>query len=235
MGSVQGAGTYDYLTEIEISATANYGYHFTQWNDGNTDNPRTVQVTKDTTYIAEFDKNIYKITTYCDNQMGSVSAPDSAEYLDQVTITATPIYGYHFTQWSDGNTDNPRALVLTQDTAFTAEFAPNQYQLSLATNYSEMGSVQGAGTYDYLTEIEISATANYGYHFTQWNDGNTDNPRVVKVTGNKTYTAYFDKNTYSITKQYDAEQGSITGPTSGKYLDVITLTATPKYGYHFTQ
>ena len=150
-------------------------------------------------------------------------------------ITATANYGYHFTQWSDGNTDNPRTLVLTQDTALTAEFAINQYNITTTSSHAECGTTQGDTTVNYLEYTTISATANYGYHFTQWNDGNTDNPRVVKVTGDKTYTAYFDKNTYSITKQYDAEQGSITGPTSGKYLDVITLTATPKTGYHFTQ
>ena len=37
-----------------ISATANYGYHFKQWNDGNTDNPRTIKLTQDTTLTAEF-------------------------------------------------------------------------------------------------------------------------------------------------------------------------------------
>ena len=177
----------------------------------------------------------YSIVVGVNDSIMGTSQVDYNTYCEGSQITANHNNGYHFVQWSDGNTDNPRTLELTQDTILTAEFAPNQYQLSLATNYSEMGSVQGAGTYNYLTEIEISATANYGYHFTRWNDGNTDNPRVVKVTGDKTYTAYFDKNTYSITKQYEAEQGSITGPTSGKYLDVITLTATPKTGYHFTQ
>ena len=38
-------------------------------------------------------------------------------------ISATPNFGYHFVQWSDGVTDNPRTLILTQDTTFTAEFA----------------------------------------------------------------------------------------------------------------
>ena len=37
-------------------------------------------------------------------------------------ISAIPNYGYHFVQWSDGITDNPRSFVLTQDTMFTAEF-----------------------------------------------------------------------------------------------------------------
>ena len=38
-------------------------------------------------------------------------------------ISATPNFGYHFVQWSDGNTDAIRTLELTQDTILTAEFA----------------------------------------------------------------------------------------------------------------
>ena len=37
-----------------ISASANNGYEFTQWSDGNTDNPRTIKLTQDTTLTAEF-------------------------------------------------------------------------------------------------------------------------------------------------------------------------------------
>lgn len=41
-------------------------------------------------------------------------------------LVAIPDYGYHFVQWSDGNTDNPRTIELTQDTTFAAEFAPDK-------------------------------------------------------------------------------------------------------------
>ena len=37
-----------------ISAVPNYGYHFVQWNDGNKDNPRTIWLSQDTTFTAEF-------------------------------------------------------------------------------------------------------------------------------------------------------------------------------------
>ena len=37
-----------------ISAVGNLGYAFTQWSDGNTDNPRTIKLTQDTTLTAEF-------------------------------------------------------------------------------------------------------------------------------------------------------------------------------------
>ena len=47
--------------------------------------------------------------------------------VENSVITAIPNYGYHFTQWSDGITDNPRAIVLTQDTTFIAEFAVDRY------------------------------------------------------------------------------------------------------------
>ena len=41
--------------EARIEATANAGYRFVQWNDGNTDNPRTLNVTQDTVFVAEFE------------------------------------------------------------------------------------------------------------------------------------------------------------------------------------
>lgn len=40
----------------------------------------------------------------------------------QVSITAVPMPDFVFTQWTDGNTDNPRVINLTSDTLFTAEF-----------------------------------------------------------------------------------------------------------------
>ena len=211
-GYTQGDTIVDYLEYITISATANYGYHFTSWNDGNTDNPRAIQVTEDNTFTAKFDKNTYYITKKYDSTKGRVSGPSSAKYLDEITVSATANYGYHFTQWSDGNTDNPRTIVVTQDTTLTAEFAPNQYTITTQSTDKESGYTQGDTIVDYLEYITISATANYGYHFTSWNDGNTDNPRAIQVTEDNTFTAKFDKNTYAITSNCNAEMGSITAP-----------------------
>ncbi|MBR5983094.1 MAG: PKD domain-containing protein, partial [Bacteroidales bacterium] len=55
MGYVTGGGTYPEGTEITLTATPNEGYEFVQWNDENTDNPRTITVTEDAIYIATFD------------------------------------------------------------------------------------------------------------------------------------------------------------------------------------
>lgn len=37
-------------------------------------------------------------------------------------LTAIPDTGYKFKQWSDGNTDNPRAITVTGNATYTAEF-----------------------------------------------------------------------------------------------------------------
>ena len=64
----------------------------------------------------------YSIQVYTSNrQMGSSKV--NYNNCTSHQISATPNYGYHFVQWSDGNTDNPRTLELTQDTILTAEFA----------------------------------------------------------------------------------------------------------------
>ena len=168
-----------------------------------------------------------------DNIMGSAKVDKNTACVNRISATAN--YGYHFVHWSDGNTNNPRSLVLTQDTVLTAEFAINQYTVTTRPSHNERGTTQGDTTVNHLENVTISATANYGYHFTQWNDGNTSNPRQVQVTKDKTYTAYFDKNTYAISLSCNEEQGSVEGVTSAEYLDTVTISATPNIGYHFVQ
>jgi hypothetical protein len=76
-------------------------------------------------------------------------------------ISATPNLGYHFVQWNDGNTENPRTLELTQDTILTAEFAQSfsgQCGDNLYWSYDEMTkitSITGSGKmYDYTADTQ---------------------------------------------------------------------------------
>ncbi len=196
-----------------------------------TANPYTLTVTEDKTYIANFAKNVYSITANAEH--GSISGNSTAEYLDEVTLSVSSDYGYHFAQWSDGNTDNPRTIVLASDTTFTAEFAKNTYSISTTSANPEWGITAGDTAALYLNEVEISAIPNYGYRFVRWDDNNTSNPRTVIVTEDKTYTATFAKDIFYITT--NAEHGSISGNSSAEYLDFVTLTVNADYGYHFTQ
>ena len=237
MGNVGGSGVYYYQNLVSITATANYGYHFVQWNDGNTQNPRTIIVSQDSAFTAFFALNTYSIVaTSNSTTMGSVSGGGQYTYLHEMSMTATPAYGYHFVQWNDGVTDNPRTLTVTRDSAFIAQFAANSYTLTVAPNDATMGSAYGAGSYNYNTTATLTAVPNYGYHFTQWSDAVTDNPRIVTVLNNATYTAQFAINSYTLTVQSSNPAiGTTSGSGSYNYLTPVTITALPNVGYHFVQ
>ena len=109
--------------QINVSAIPDKHRHFVRWSDGNSDNPRLVTVTKDTTLIAEFADDPILTLVSSDDSRGYVYGGGQFKSNTPIEISAYPRFGYHFTQWSDGNTDNPREIVLTCDTTFTAEFA----------------------------------------------------------------------------------------------------------------
>ncbi len=56
MGSVTGSGQYEIGAEITLEAFPKEGYYFVRWDDGNTDNPRTLTVAFDITLTAIFAK-----------------------------------------------------------------------------------------------------------------------------------------------------------------------------------
>ncbi|MBR2196418.1 MAG: leucine-rich repeat domain-containing protein [Salinivirgaceae bacterium] len=237
LGTVSGGGTFDYLATASISATANHGYAFKQWNDGNYDNPRRVTITCDTAFTAIFvpdEVNVEVVSA--DTVRGKVSALSGTHhYYDTITISATANYGYHFSQWSDSVTANPRTIILRGDTAIQAQFAANQYSITVGCNNAELGTVSGGGTFDYLATASISATANHGYAFKQWNDGNYDNPRRVTITQDTAFTAVFVPDEVSVeVKSADTEHGAVT-ELSGVYHfnEKIIISAIAVPHYHF--
>ena len=126
------------------------------------------------------------------DSMGTVSGegfyPDSSTQY----IEALPLEHYRFVSWNDGDTTNPRAVLLTQDTSFTAYFrAAEQYRLDLESNDAEHGSVYGAGIYEEGDTAKIRAEGWRGYRFAHWSDGDTANPRWVVVTQDTSFVGIF--------------------------------------------
>ena len=173
-----------------VSATANYGFHFVQWTDSATSNPRTIKLTQDTLLTAKFAKNSYKITTQSTvSQVCAISAPKQAEYLDTVEIVVSILdSSYRFRYWNDGNTENPRRVVLTQDTAFIATVS-NQYVLS---GVSEHGTITGAGEYPYGSYVMLAVIPDQGYKFLRWSDGTIYNPYSLVLEKDVTVEAIME-------------------------------------------
>ena len=157
--------------------------------------------------------------------MGYVSVLQAiVEPNKTTTLTATAANGYHFTQWSDGNTENPRTVTIVSDTAFTAEFAINVYNVTAsATN----GTVDGVGEYTHGASATLTATATNGYHFTQWSDGNTENPRTITVVSDTIFIAEFVTNDTDKNNDNSVDINSISENTLSVYpspaSDVINI------------
>ena len=121
----------------------------------------------------------YSIEVYVNDTIMGSAKVDYNTFCEGNQISATPNIGYHFVQWSDGNTDAIRTLELTQDTILTAEFAQSfsgKCGDNLYWSYDETAktiSITGSGEmYDYtkstqpwllfkeeIKEITISNTA----------------------------------------------------------------------------
>ena len=120
-GEVAGAGLY--AQEATITATPNDGYIFMRWSDGNTDNPRTIQVTSDTTLIAEFDVDTRRLVTFVDWD-GTVLSSVKVTPGEAATAPADPTReGYTFIGW-----DKDFSAV-TDHMTVTAQYQINRYRV----------------------------------------------------------------------------------------------------------
>lgn len=232
-----------------IKATANPGYHFVSWNGVNTNNPLTLSFNSSDngqsyTATAYFEQNpMYTITVNSNNTtMGTVTGGGTYAAGTTATISATPNNGYIFVRWQDNNTSNPRNITVTDNETYTAFFQSNNsaaYTITANSNDPAMGSVSGGGTYNSGATATLTAIANNGYHFVRWNDNDTSNPRAITVTGNATYTAYFEANqstsyTIAVVSQ-NPSMGAVTGGGTFSAGISTTITAEPFSGYRFVQ
>ena len=225
-------------SSVVIQATLlNPNYHFSSWSNGNTANPDTLYLDGDSTITAIFERNQYTVTTYSnDTSMGYVEGGDNYLYQDTAQLIAVPMEYHHFVQWSDGNIDNPRQWVVVADTQFTAFFEADTFQLNAISNNNMQGIVSGSGTFPYGIPVTISATANTGYHFTHWSNGNTNNPDTLYLISDSTITAFFERNQYTLTVQSNNTSfGEVEGGGSYLYQDTALLIATANDTYHFVR
>jgi hypothetical protein len=223
-----------------VTATPNAGYHFVQWSDGSTANPRTdTNVTANISVTASFAINTYTLTytAGADGTITGTSPQTVNSGANGTPVTATPNAGYHFVQWSDGSTANPRTDTnVTANISVTASFAINTYTLTYTAGAD--GTITGTSpqTVNHgANGTAVTATPNAGYHFVQWSDGSTANPRTdTNVTANISVTASFAIDTFTVSAT-SGGNGTITPASQTvNYNGVASFTVTPAVGYHVT-
>ena len=111
------------------------------------------------------------------------------------------------------------------------------FNIVAGVNNAVYGSVSGSGSYEENAEVTLEVTVNDGYRFVQWDDGNTDNPRVFNATADVTLVATLEAiPEYAVTlTENNSNLGSTSG--SGNYLEgsTATISATPALHCRFVK
>src|SRR5205814_6277543 len=170
-------------------------------------------VTANHTIAASFAINTYTLT-YTAGANGTLSgtSPQTVNHgANGSAVTAVPNTGYHFVNWSDGSTANPRTDTnVTGNISVTANFAINTCALTYTAGAN--GSITGTSpqTVNHgANGSAVTAVPSTGYHFENGSEGWTANPRTdTNVTANISVTANFAINTYTPTYTTGAKRTS---------------------------
>jgi hypothetical protein len=156
-------------------------------------------VERDTTYRATFIplKRVTLISS--DTLLGTVEiiTPNRCDN-DSALIGAANTDGC-FVQWDDGNTDNPRWVMVERDTTYRATFIPLK-RVTLISSDTLLGTVEIITPNRCDNDLAtIRANPNRGCRFMGWSDGSTENPREVSVRQDITLTALFERIMHTVT------------------------------------
>ena len=120
---------------------------------------------------------------------GVTSGSDIYSCGDNVTLTATPNYGYNFINWTRGNqiisTNTNYSFTATSGLSVVANFALKTYDIIVSANPSYGGTASGGGHCTHGDEISLTATPSSNYKFVNW----TENDVVVSNDANYQFTA----------------------------------------------
>ena len=213
-GSITGTSpqTVNYgASGTAVTAVPNVGYHFVDWSDASVANPRTdTNVTANISVTANFAIDQFTLT-YTAGANGSITgtSPQTVNYgASGTAVTAVPDAGYHFVDWSDASVANPRTDTnVTANISVTANFAANHFTLTYTAGAN--GTISGTSpqTVNYgASGTAVTAVPNVGYHFVNWSDASTANPRTdTNVTANISVTANF-----ALTGNFQSWAGSVS-------------------------
>jgi hypothetical protein len=191
------AGPYVPGTVVEVTAQPNPGWDFVGWaGDLSGSHPQAQIPMNDNHVINAF--FVTQVEVAANPNHGTVvKSPDQSTYPygARVTLTASPVKGYAFEAWSDGNTNSVRTFTVTAPLDLTATF---EQLPTFSVTAEALGGSGGAvernpnqTAYPSGTWVTLKAHPEPGYHFQAWLDNNLQNPREILVTSNVVLFAAF--------------------------------------------
>lgn len=184
------------------------GYTFKGWSTSKTGTVNvntTTKVTANVTYYAVWTINSYTWTFDANGGTGDTTKTlnynATLSTLPTASRAPTAANNYTFAGWFDtdastGGTQLTTSTKCTGNKTWYARWTAFTRQYELTVTAGTGGTVSGGGIYNYNASAILKATANSGYHFVKWSDGNTSATRTVTVTKDATYTATFAQDPY---------------------------------------
>ncbi|GAI24968.1 unnamed protein product, partial [marine sediment metagenome] len=225
-------------TEVELTANPDSGWSFSHWSDDLTgsNNPEYITMDSDKTVTAHFTEDQYTLTINIDGNGAVIKDPDQTTYTHGtvVELTANPDSGWSLSHWSDDLTgsNNPEYITMDSDKTVTAHFTEDQYTLTI--NIDGNGAVikdPDQTTYTHGTVVELTANPDSGWSLSHWSDDLTgsNNPEYITMDSDKTVTAHFTEDQYTLTINIDGNGAVIKDPDQTTYTHgtVVELTAVP--------
>ena len=171
------------------------------------------------------------------------------DFDSQITLVATPNgEGYSFEGWEYNgvslSTNTSYSTNITENRTYTALFSTtNTAIVTFATNDNAMGSVTATVGENAITsgdaveedaEVILTATANDGYRFVEWSDGDTTPIRTVTASSDVNLTATFELiPTYIVTVSATEGGNATVSKETVQDGEEVTLTAVADEGYDF--
>ena len=233
-GTTVGSGVFPIGSTVEIAAIAKAPYRFSHWDDGSTDNPRTVTVTGEReVYYAHFTSGDVAKVRDAENTLITIQ--------DTVIVRDTVWNDMRDTVWLE-QCDTIWLPTQQRDTVWMERYervemdTTTYYRLTTLSASEEMGLVAGNGSYPRGTEVEVGALPSRGYKLLSWSDSVTDNPRRVVLDSDLQLVAIFG-NMVSIEqpedmriKVYVSEGTLVIEAPAGEAVSVYNVYGQRVYG-----
>jgi len=253
-GTVSGGGTFEQGRSITVTAKPAKGYVFSAWKENgitvSSNSAYTFELTSNRNLKAVFAREILQYTVITSVEPaggGTVSGGGTFDENVSITVTATPVMGYVFSEWRENgatvSTDGNYTFTLTTNRNLKAVFAKEiiKYIVTTSVEPDSGGTTSGGGTFDENASVTVTATPSVGYVFSAWKENgaavSTDSNYTFTLTTNRNLTAVFAKEIKKYTVAASTEPsggGSALGGGAFDENTSVTVTATPSAGYIFS-
>jgi hypothetical protein len=247
-GTTGGDGVFPIDDSVTVTASTNPNWIFDYWMDSDTiasyDSIYKFKLTGDRTLTANFYDLLWEVTTIADPiQGGSTMGDGTYPNGDTVTVTAIPVSGWTFINWTeDGNvvsSDSMYTFEVLDDRDLVGHFNEiDKYSVTTSAYPSEGGQTEGDGSYEPGEEVTVSASSNPDWNFDSWREnGNiitTDTAYTFIIENDRTLVAHFYQDTCIITTAANpAGSGTTSGDGSFLAGDTVTVSAIANPAWEF--